>query len=64
MQSFDASYDGEKSRAYSKMLFNLLKVNIASLMGITGVRHMTDYCASKFGSVGFSESLRQDLSDT
>lgn len=25
---------------------------------------MTDYCASKFGAVGFTESLRQDLSTT
>jgi short-subunit dehydrogenase len=33
-------------------------------MGIIGAKSMTDYCASKFGLVGFSESLRQDLSDT
>lgn len=39
-------------------------LNIASVLGITGAKSMTDYCASKFGIVGFSESLRQDLSAT
>ena len=39
-------------------------LNVASVMGLTGASHMTDYCASKFASVGFTESLRQDLRST
>ena len=36
-------------------------ITVASVMGITGARNMADYSASKFGAIGFSESLRQDL---
>ena len=55
----------EKNRGHIVILFfYLVQLNISSVMGITGVKNMTDYCASKFGSVGFSESLRQDLSET
>ena len=39
-------------------------VNVASVMGLTGSKNMTDYAASKFGLVGFTESLRQDLLST
>ncbi|KAI8927076.1 hypothetical protein BC831DRAFT_453779 [Entophlyctis helioformis] len=39
-------------------------VNIASVMGMVGVNKMTDYCASKFGAVGFTEALRQELVGT
>ena len=36
-------------------------VTIASIAGITGVTGLADYCASKFGAVGFDESLRMEL---
>lgn len=36
-------------------------VNIASAAGLTGVARQTDYSASKFASVGFTESLRAEL---
>ena len=36
-------------------------VNTASLAGLTGVFGYTDYCASKFAVVGFSEALRREL---
>ncbi|MDR2768680.1 MAG: SDR family oxidoreductase [Treponema sp.] len=36
-------------------------VNIASAAGIVGVRSLTDYCASKFATFGFNESLRMEL---
>jgi len=36
-------------------------VNTASLAGLIGVFGYTDYCASKFGLVGFSEALRSEL---
>lgn len=36
-------------------------VTIASMAGITGVAGLVDYCASKFGAVGFDESLRLEL---
>lgn len=36
-------------------------VNIASAAGIVGVARQTDYAASKFAAVGFSESLRAEL---
>jgi NAD(P)-dependent dehydrogenase (short-subunit alcohol dehydrogenase family) len=36
-------------------------VNTASLAGLIGVFGYTDYCASKFGVVGFSEALRSEL---
>ncbi|XP_006821780.1 epidermal retinol dehydrogenase 2-like [Saccoglossus kowalevskii] len=37
-------------------------VNIASSAGLIGVSGLADYCASKFGAVGFDESLRYELS--
>jgi len=36
-------------------------VNLASAAGLMGVADLTAYCASKFGVVGFSESLRLEL---
>lgn len=36
-------------------------VNVASLAGLIGVFGYTDYCASKFALVGFSEALRAEL---
>jgi len=36
-------------------------VNIASMLGYTGMRGVSAYCATKFGVVGFSESLRAEL---
>lgn len=38
-------------------------VNIASMLGYTGMRGVTAYCATKFGVLGFSESLRAELCD-
>jgi short-subunit dehydrogenase len=37
-------------------------VNVSSMAGLLGVFGYTDYCASKFAVVGFSEALRQELS--
>lgn len=36
-------------------------VNVSSLAGLIGVFGYTDYCASKFALVGFSEALRGEL---
>ncbi|GBN66491.1 Epidermal retinol dehydrogenase 2, partial [Araneus ventricosus] len=36
-------------------------VSISSLVGLIGVIGLTDYCASKFASVGFEESLKLEL---
>jgi 3-dehydrosphinganine reductase len=36
-------------------------VNTASIAGLIGVFGYTDYCASKFGLVGFSEALRSEV---
>ncbi len=36
-------------------------VNMASAGGLLGVPYITDYCASKFGVVGLTESLRQEM---
>jgi short-subunit dehydrogenase len=36
-------------------------VTIASVAGTVGVNGLVDYCASKFGAVGFDESLRMEL---
>lgn len=36
-------------------------VNIASMAGIVGCNQLADYCASKFGVVGFTESLHYEL---
>jgi 3-dehydrosphinganine reductase len=36
-------------------------VNVSSMAGFIGVFGLTDYCASKFAVVGFSEALRQEL---
>ena len=30
-------------------------------LGLVGVSGLVDYCASKFGAVGFDESLRMEL---
>ncbi|KXS21861.1 NAD(P)-binding protein [Gonapodya prolifera JEL478] len=39
-------------------------VTVASALGTTGVAQISDYCASKSAAVGFTESLRQELSGT
>ncbi|MCB0862962.1 MAG: SDR family NAD(P)-dependent oxidoreductase [Solirubrobacterales bacterium] len=39
-------------------------VNIASLAGITGVAGLAAYSASKFGVVGFTESVRMEFEDS
>lgn len=31
------------------------------MAGIVGVAGLADYCASKFGAVGFDESLRMEV---
>jgi len=36
-------------------------VNVSSLLGFAGVRGMSAYCTTKFGVLGFSESLRAEL---
>ena len=36
-------------------------VNVSSMAGFTGVFGYSDYCASKFGVIGLSEVLRQEL---
>mgnify|MGYP002642486750 CR=1 FL=1 len=36
-------------------------VNVASIAGFLGVFGYTDYAASKFGLIGFSEALRSEL---
>jgi all-trans-retinol dehydrogenase (NAD+) len=36
-------------------------VNVASSSGLLGMPILSDYCASKFAEVGFSESLRREL---
>ena len=36
-------------------------INVTSCLGLGGVAYLTDYCASKFGVVGFSEALRNEL---
>src|SRR5450759_5581509 len=36
-------------------------VNMASAGGILGVPYISDYCASKFGAIGLTESIRQEL---
>ena len=39
-------------------------VTMASAGGLIGVSRLSDYCASKFGAVGFHESLRAELRRT
>ena len=36
-------------------------LNVCSVLGVVGMPKVTAYCASKFGMVGFSESLRNEL---
>jgi all-trans-retinol dehydrogenase (NAD+) len=36
-------------------------INVASSAGLVGLPGLVDYCASKFGAVGFDESLRIEL---
>lgn len=36
-------------------------VNVSSVCGLQGGYKLTDYCASKFAVVGFTESLRVEL---
>jgi len=37
-------------------------VTVASAAGLVGIHKLADYCASKFGAVGFAESLMAELS--
>jgi all-trans-retinol dehydrogenase (NAD+) len=46
---------GMKQRGYGHI------VTIASAAGLFGMKNLTDYAASKFGCVGFGESLRLEL---
>jgi NAD(P)-dependent dehydrogenase (short-subunit alcohol dehydrogenase family) len=39
-------------------------VNVASLLGKVGMADYVTYCASKFGVVGFTEALADELRDT
>ncbi|HEV8614571.1 MAG TPA: SDR family oxidoreductase [Methylomirabilota bacterium] len=39
-------------------------VNVASLLGKTGLADYVTYCASKFGVVGFTEALADELAGT
>jgi len=39
-------------------------VNIASAGGLVGISRLTDYCASKFATVGVTEALRNELKHT
>ncbi|KFQ56835.1 Epidermal retinol dehydrogenase 2, partial [Pelecanus crispus] len=36
-------------------------VSIASLAGLSGFSHLTDYCASKFAAVGFAEAVDAEM---
>ena len=36
-------------------------VTIASSAGVFGCNGLTDYCASKFGNIGFSETLDYEM---
>ncbi len=36
-------------------------LNVCSVLGLVGMPKVTAYCTSKFGMVGFSESLRNEL---
>jgi short-subunit dehydrogenase len=36
-------------------------VNVSSLLGFAGMRGVSAYCTTKFGVLGFSESLRAEL---
>lgn len=38
-------------------------INIASVAGLNGFKSGTAYAASKFGQIGFTESLREDLKE-
>ena len=38
-------------------------VTVASSAGLLGVTGLADYCSSKFGAVGFEESLRLELQE-
>ena len=38
-------------------------VNIASMLGYVGMRGVTAYCTTKFGVMGFTESLRAEMVD-
>ena len=52
---------------FTKIFLDKLKesngfiINIASVAGLKGYSDLSVYCASKFGVVGFSESLRKEL---
>jgi NAD(P)-dependent dehydrogenase (short-subunit alcohol dehydrogenase family) len=39
-------------------------INVASLLGKTGMADYVTYCASKFGVIGFADALADELADT
>ncbi len=39
-------------------------VNVSSVCGLNGGYRLTDYCASKFAVMGFTESLRVELKES
>jgi short-subunit dehydrogenase len=39
-------------------------INVASVLGVIGIPHMSSYVAAKHAVVGFSEGLRQELTGT
>ena len=39
-------------------------INVASLLGKVGAAHYVTYCASKFGVVGFTQALAEELAGT
>jgi 3-dehydrosphinganine reductase len=36
-------------------------LNVSSVAGLMGIYGLTDYCVTKFGVIGFSEALRQEV---
>ncbi|MFQ5772285.1 MAG: SDR family NAD(P)-dependent oxidoreductase [bacterium] len=40
---------------------NGIIVNVSSTLGMTGIANMTAYCASKFGVIGFTQALADEL---
>ena len=38
-------------------------VSVASLAGMLGSPHLSDYCGSKFAAVGIEESIRTELKE-
>ncbi len=64
-QTMEINLSGTWNTAYAALPYMKKKggtiVNTASVAGFLGVFGYTDYAASKFGIIGFSESLRYEL---